>query len=106
MSVAGMPMTISGSASLGVTLMAPEFERNDRMICFDQHLLGITLVQETYGLPEYKENDQLDRQQLREWMMLRNVFLDLVVKLDKADHSRQNREGREDCELSLWLADT
>lgn len=40
----------------------------------------------TYRLPEREENDQLDRQNLQEWLILADVILDLNVELDQAVH--------------------
>ena len=51
---------------------------------------------ETHGLPKGKEDDQLDTQHFQEWLVLRQLVLQLEVKLNKAEHRDRNRHGFED----------
>lgn len=44
-------------------------------------------VKRTYRLPEGKENDELNRQDLQKGLMLLDVLTGLVVELNQAVHS-------------------
>ena len=44
----------------------------------------------TYSLPEGEEDDQLDAQHLQEWLVLRQVVLELDVELNDHEHSHRH----------------
>lgn len=83
----GRPVLRSLSAIVSVALMAPSETR--RLIKVWNQKLEEARTQEwtqTHRLPEGKENDELDRQDLQEWLVLLDILTGLVIELNQAVH--------------------
>lgn len=83
---------MSGYSILLVGLSGPLDElRNDMTNCEFSQLCRCLVFRDTYRLPERKEDDQLDAQNLQERFVFSQVISELYVELNETKH--RNRDA-------------
>jgi hypothetical protein len=90
----GIPILRSCDATFLLGFMALDDVRSDIKVWDHvRSLIPPTLGNFTYGLPEGKEDNELDRQDFQKRGVSRDIEMNLEVELDQTVHCSRDRDG-------------